>query len=109
MPVYSYRCNSCGVQFDRRQSFHEAPLKACPECRKRTLVKVLAPVGIVFKGSGFYATDHRSGAARSSADKKGDGKNTETAKGSSETTTAGSAKESSETATASTAKVDSTD
>ncbi|HVN14317.1 MAG TPA: FmdB family zinc ribbon protein [Anaerolineales bacterium] len=60
MPVYTYRCENCGVQFERHQSFNDAPLKVCPECRKRTLKKVLSPVGIVFKGSGFYATDHRS-------------------------------------------------
>ena len=60
MPVYAYRCESCGVQFDRQQSFHDAPLKTCPECRKKTLKKVIGPVGIVFKGSGFYATDHKS-------------------------------------------------
>jgi putative FmdB family regulatory protein len=72
MPVYGYRCTSCGVQFERQQSFQDAPLKTCPECRKRTLVKVLAPVGIVFKGSGFYATDNRSGSTRSSSTKKKD-------------------------------------
>lgn len=60
MPVYTYRCESCGVQFERHQSFHDAPLKVCPECRKKSLRKVIAPVGIVFKGSGFYATDHKS-------------------------------------------------
>lgn len=60
MPVYAYRCESCGVQFERQQSFSDAPLKTCPECRKKTLKKVIGPVGIVFKGSGFYATDHKS-------------------------------------------------
>lgn len=60
MPVYTYRCESCGVQFDRQQSFDDAPLKTCPECRKKSLKKVISPVGIVFKGSGFYATDHKS-------------------------------------------------
>jgi len=62
MPVYSYRCQSCGVQFERQQSFQDAPLKTCPECRRKTLVKLLTPVGIVFKGAGFYATDKRSTA-----------------------------------------------
>jgi putative FmdB family regulatory protein len=68
MPVYTYRCENCGVQFDRHQDFNEKPLTRCPECNKKTLKKVIAPVGIVFKGSGFYATDHRSpsGATRSS-------------------------------------------
>jgi putative FmdB family regulatory protein len=60
MPVYTYRCESCGVQFERQQSFTDATLKTCPECRKKTLKKVIGPVGIVFKGSGFYATDHKS-------------------------------------------------
>jgi putative FmdB family regulatory protein len=60
MPVYTYRCESCGVQFERHQSFHDAPLTTCPECRKKSLKKVMTPVGIVFKGSGFYATDHMS-------------------------------------------------
>ena len=60
MPVYTYRCESCGVQFERHQTFHEAPLKACPECRKKSLRKVITPTKIVFKGSGFYATDHKS-------------------------------------------------
>ena len=60
MPIYTYRCENCGVQFDRRQSFNDEPLKICPECQTETLRKVYLPVGIVFKGSGFYATDNRS-------------------------------------------------
>ena len=60
MPVYTYRCESCGVQFERTQKFSDAPLTRCPECGKKELRKVYTPVGIVFKGSGFYATDHRS-------------------------------------------------
>lgn len=66
MPVYTYRCENCGVQFERAQKFTESPLTFCPECGKKALRKVYTPVGIVFKGSGFYATDHRSpsGTAR---------------------------------------------
>lgn len=60
MPVYSYRCDNCGVQFDRQQKFSDPVLKKCPECGKSALHKIYTPVGIVFKGSGFYATDHRS-------------------------------------------------
>jgi putative FmdB family regulatory protein len=60
MPIYTYRCSNCGVQFERQQSFSDQPLTRCPECSKKTLRKVYTPVGIVFKGSGFYATDHRS-------------------------------------------------
>ncbi len=60
MPVYTYRCSNCGIQFDQQQSFSDQPLVKCPECGKKTLKKVYQPVGIVFKGSGFYATDHHS-------------------------------------------------
>jgi putative FmdB family regulatory protein len=60
MPVYTYRCENCGVQFDRFQSFSDSVLTRCPECNKKALRKVYTPVGIVFKGSGFYSTDHRS-------------------------------------------------
>lgn len=60
MPVYTYRCENCGVRFERQQKFSEAPLTRCPECGKKALHKVYTPVGIVFKGPGFYATDHRS-------------------------------------------------
>lgn len=60
MPIYIYRCENCGVQFERQQKFSDTPLTRCPECDKKALRKVYQPVGIVFKGSGFYATDHRS-------------------------------------------------
>jgi len=60
MPTYTYQCENCGVRFERQQKFSEQPLSRCPECSKKTLRKIFTPVGIVFKGSGFYATDHRS-------------------------------------------------
>src|SRR5215475_10812648 len=60
MPVYTYRCDSCGVQFERQQSFQDAPLKTCPECRKKALKRIITPTKVIFKGSGFYATDHKS-------------------------------------------------
>ncbi|MBO9369174.1 MAG: zinc ribbon domain-containing protein [Chloroflexi bacterium] len=72
MPVYTYRCESCGVQFERQQSFQDSPLTRCPECGKKSLRKVIGPVGIVFKGSGFYATDHRSPSGATSRAPKGE-------------------------------------
>jgi putative FmdB family regulatory protein len=48
------------VQFERQQSFNDAPLQICPECRKKALKKVITPTRVIFKGSGFYATDHKS-------------------------------------------------
>jgi putative FmdB family regulatory protein len=66
MPIYTYRCDNCGVQFDRQQHFDDPTLKKCPECGKLKLRKIFLPVGIVFKGSGFYATDHRSPSGQTS-------------------------------------------
>lgn len=76
MPVYTYRCENCGVRFEREQSYSDAPLKICPECRKKSLKKVISPVGVIFKGSGFYSTDHKSpsGSGSSSHAKKEEAK-----------------------------------
>jgi putative FmdB family regulatory protein len=76
MPVYTYHCTNCGVQFEKQQSFSDQSLIRCPECGKRALKKVYLPVGIVFKGSGFYATDHHSpsGMASMKADEKAEAK-----------------------------------
>lgn len=63
MPVYTYRCENCGHEFDRQQSFEDKPLKVCPECRKHSLHKVYRAAGVVFKGSGFYVTDKSRKAA----------------------------------------------
>lgn len=69
MPIYTYHCDNCGVQFEKTQKFTDQALTRCPECGKKTLRKVYTPVGIVFKGSGFYSTDHRSpsGSGRSTS------------------------------------------
>ncbi len=66
MPIYTYQCENCGVQFEKQQSFTDQPLTRCPECGKKTLKKIYQPVGIVFKGSGFYATDHHSPSGQAS-------------------------------------------
>jgi putative FmdB family regulatory protein len=88
MPVYAYRCESCGVHFERQQSFSEATLKRCPECNKNTLRKVIGPVGIVFKGSGFYATDHRSPSGMKSSTSKDESKSAEKSESKSSTESA---------------------
>jgi putative FmdB family regulatory protein len=109
MPIYTYRCESCGVQFERHQSFNDEPLKRCPECSKNSLRKVLTPAGIIFKGSGWYATDHKSPSGQNRS-LKADGKETgstvsentgETKKDSSSSTS------SSESSSSSTAKTES--
>jgi putative FmdB family regulatory protein len=77
MPVYTYRCENCGIQFEKHQSFNDEPLKTCPECRKKSLKKVITPTKIIFKGSGFYATDHRSASGDVSRNNKSEGKSSE--------------------------------
>lgn len=87
MPIYTYRCESCGVQFEEHQHFDDPPLTVCPECGEESLRKLYLPVGIVFKGSGFYATDHRSPSGMSSAKKSESTSNAETSESKSSTTT----------------------
>ena len=67
MPVYVYRCASCGHQFERHQFFQDEPLKICPSCRKKTLKKVITPTKVIFKGSGFYSTDNKSSSGNNSS------------------------------------------
>lgn len=76
MPTYTYACTQCGHTFDIRQSFTDDPLTDCPECADGAggLRKVIHPVGIAFKGSGFYKTDSRaSGKGPKSTSGKGGG------------------------------------
>jgi len=62
VPTYQYTCTECGEPVEAVQKFTDAPLTVCAACGGR-LRKVFSPVGIVFKGSGFYRTDSRNGAA----------------------------------------------
>ena len=58
MPIYEYECRNCGRRFERLQSFHDEPVRVCPHCGGETR-RVLQPVGVIFKGSGWYSTDSR--------------------------------------------------
>ncbi|MCP4541017.1 MAG: hypothetical protein GY832_28100 [Chloroflexi bacterium] len=59
MPLYEYQCQDCGVRFERRQPISDDPVKICPECGG-DVRRLIQPVGIIFKGSGFYVTDNRA-------------------------------------------------
>ena len=72
MPIYVYHCSNCDYQFDQYQRFTDESLIICPECGRPTLHKVYQPVGIVFKGKGFYATDNRSTSGLASSHAKED-------------------------------------
>ena len=70
MPTYGYRCSNCGHEFEIQQRMSDQPLKACPKCQGK-LNKILYPVGISFKGSGFYTTDYGSGKSAAAASSNG--------------------------------------
>lgn len=63
MPTYQYACTDCAERIEVVQRFTDEPLLVCAPCGGR-LRKVFSPVGIVFKGSGFYRTDSRAGATK---------------------------------------------
>lgn len=60
MPTYQYRCVDCENELEIVQKFTDDPLTTCPTCETDSLRKVFSAVGVVFKGSGFYATDNRT-------------------------------------------------
>jgi putative FmdB family regulatory protein len=68
MPTYEYACTECGDRTEVVQSISDDPLTTCTVCGGR-LRKVFSPVGIVFKGSGFYRTDSRGKPAKTDGDK----------------------------------------
>jgi putative FmdB family regulatory protein len=61
MPIYEYECISCGHHFELKQSFHDKPQASCPQCKKKAK-RIFHPAPVIFKGSGFYVTDHRKSA-----------------------------------------------
>ena len=78
MPTYSYACTECGDRFDAVQAFSDSALTTCAKCNGR-LRKLFGNVGVVFKGSGFYRTDSRSGGSGADGKEVKDGKDKVTA------------------------------
>ena len=62
MPTYEYECLTCGHNFDKFQNINAQPLESCPKCNQKVKRLVGGGGGIIFKGSGFYATDYRKGS-----------------------------------------------
>ena len=71
MPIYAYKCESCGHAKDVLQKISDAPLTDCPACGKATFAKQLTAAGFQLKGSGWYVTDFRGGSGASSAPTSG--------------------------------------
>ena len=63
MPIYEYRCSSCGFTKDHLQKMSDAPYTDCPECGKASYAKALTAAGFQLKGSGWYATDFKGSPA----------------------------------------------
>jgi len=61
MPIYEYRCESCGHEFEKMQKLADAPLTDCPACGRPTLKKLISAAGFRLKGSGWYETDFKKG------------------------------------------------
>ena len=78
MPIYAYRCESCGFQKDALQKMSDAPLTQCPQCGKDSFRKQVTAAGFQLKGSGWYVTDFRGGNNGAPAAKKDDGASAET-------------------------------
>lgn len=67
MPIYLYRCEDCRETVEKLQKVSDSPLVDCPHCGSPSLKKIIAPVGIAFKGGGFYVNDSSSGSSKSSS------------------------------------------
>jgi putative FmdB family regulatory protein len=83
MPIYAYKCGSCGHAKDVLQKVSDTPLTTCPACGAEAFSKQVTAAGFQLKGSGWYVTDFRGGNASSSAtpeSKSGDAKPAEAAK-----------------------------
>lgn len=91
MPIYAYRCESCGFEKDVLRKMSDAPLTQCPECQSETFRKQVTAAGFQLKGSGWYVTDFRGGSNGADAKGKKDAGESKSATGDSSAGAAGSA------------------
>jgi putative FmdB family regulatory protein len=76
MPIYGYRCSSCGHELELLQKMSDPPLKECPKCGGE-LKKKLYPAGVIFKGSGYYTTDYKGSKGSDGSASNGSGTGSE--------------------------------
>ena len=74
MPIYEYRCESCGKELEKIQKFSDQPLKDCPECGKPSLKKLVSAGSFRLKGTGWYETDFKTKKKPEVSDDKGENK-----------------------------------
>jgi putative FmdB family regulatory protein len=77
MPIYAYKCTSCGYAKDVLQKVSDAPLTECPQCETGTFAKQLTAAGFQLRGSGWYATDFKNGSTKNNNNGAGDAKGPE--------------------------------
>jgi putative FmdB family regulatory protein len=99
MPLYEYRCKNCGHQFEIQQSFAEDSLTVCPDCGEPQLRKVFQPVGITFKGSGFYKNDSRSSSSSTTSSSSATSSSSESSSSDSSSSTGSATKDSGSSST----------
>ena len=104
MPTYEYVCRDCSHRFETWQKMTDEPLTICPECGGH-IRRVLFPAGIVFKGSGFYKTDHASSSGGDKSGHAGSNGHTEPGKAGEEKTSSESKSSESSSGTSSESKV----
>ena len=63
MPTYEYQCESCGYKFEKFQKMSDKPIKQCSKCAGTVKRLIGKGIGVIFKGSGFYATDYKKGVS----------------------------------------------
>ncbi len=85
MPIYAYRCGSCGFEKDHLQKLSDSALHVCPQCGQATYTKQVTAAGFQLKGTGWYATDFKGGKPPAST-KKPEGSNPPETTGKPETT-----------------------
>ncbi|MGY8849345.1 MAG: FmdB family zinc ribbon protein [Pseudomonadales bacterium] len=74
MPIYEYRCKSCGHELEKLQKMSDDPLTDCPQCDKPELNKLISAAGFRLSGSGWYETDFKSGNKKNLSEGKSEGK-----------------------------------
>ena len=74
MPIYEYRCKSCGHELEKLQKMSDDPLTDCPQCDKPELNKLISAAGFRLSGSGWYETDFKSGKKKNLSEGKSEGK-----------------------------------